>query len=514
MNQYLCPLITIFTVGIHILIQPTIHADTKGSPLPESFKHPVPTIDLTDKSWDGHAICYSGYREGQSPQTGIAPTQEQILEDLNIIQNNWNIIRIYGADDYAVDVLSVIKEHDINLKVQLGIWLAGEKFTDLNLDSNREQIQKGIALANAYPDIVVGVCVGNETLVSWTFQPIPLNAMIDYVKEVKAAVKQPVTVADNWEVWQSEDGAKLAQYLDYITLHCYAIWDAQAGPSGIDTAIEYLEQQIERTQQNIPHKQIVVGETGWATFAPDDLIYNRIGSQGNEKNQHTYFQQLLSWSKEKSITVFYFSAFDEPWKGKATEGYWGLFTEKRQAKSVMDKYYPHLATDEPTSPTYDAWNFPERLNIAEAFRDSVVRHMQIKGFFNTANVATATAIKTENDKSAISLTLTQQDYGGCYGAFIAPLDTTAHKNIVFKLKLPKDTSYLELKLDGGSEAGINIIDYISQPQNGWVTATIPLNKYPRDLNGELKEIGFWHPKDSQGKYIQTAITISDIYFTR
>ena len=34
----------------------------------------------------GKAICYSGYRKGQSPKT-VAPTKEQIAEDLDFVVN-------------------------------------------------------------------------------------------------------------------------------------------------------------------------------------------------------------------------------------------------------------------------------------------------------------------------------------------------------------------------------------------------------------------------------------------
>ena len=33
----------------------------------------------------GRAICYSGYRQEQSPKTATYPTYEQIKEDLNIL---------------------------------------------------------------------------------------------------------------------------------------------------------------------------------------------------------------------------------------------------------------------------------------------------------------------------------------------------------------------------------------------------------------------------------------------
>ena len=33
----------------------------------------------------GRAICYSGYREGQSPKDCTYPTYDQIVEDLKIL---------------------------------------------------------------------------------------------------------------------------------------------------------------------------------------------------------------------------------------------------------------------------------------------------------------------------------------------------------------------------------------------------------------------------------------------
>ena len=35
------------------------------------------------------AICYSGYRDGQSPESGDIPTYEQVKQDLLILQGDW-----------------------------------------------------------------------------------------------------------------------------------------------------------------------------------------------------------------------------------------------------------------------------------------------------------------------------------------------------------------------------------------------------------------------------------------
>ncbi|MBC8179785.1 hypothetical protein H8E88_01560, partial [candidate division KSB1 bacterium] len=55
---------------------------------------------------------------------------------------------------------------------------------------------------------------------------------------------------------------------------------------------------------------------------------------------------------ENKVTVFFFEAFDESWKGAGTEGHWGLFSEGRKAKQAMREWYPQLHPDGPTSPGY------------------------------------------------------------------------------------------------------------------------------------------------------------------
>ena len=64
----------------------------------------------------GKAICYSGYRKGQSPKT-VAPTKEQIAEDLDILHKaGYDYIRMYDPNLHARRALEVIKEKDLPIK--------------------------------------------------------------------------------------------------------------------------------------------------------------------------------------------------------------------------------------------------------------------------------------------------------------------------------------------------------------------------------------------------------------
>ena len=166
------------------------------------------------------ALAYSGFREGQHPDRGAGannPSREQILEDLQIlVDHGFGLIRLYDAKENSRTTLELIEEHDLPIKVLLGMWLDAEfsnhegcpwldePIPDEKLEQNRlanlVEIENGIALARQYKDIVVAVNVGNEALVDWNDHMVPLEDVIKYVRAVKRAIPQPVTVADNWEV--------------------------------------------------------------------------------------------------------------------------------------------------------------------------------------------------------------------------------------------------------------------------------------------------------------------------
>jgi exo-beta-1,3-glucanase (GH17 family) len=195
---------------------------------------------------------------------------------------------------------------------------------------NAGEIERGIALATEYDDVVAAVNVGNEALVDWNDHMVPVDKVIAYVREVKAAVEQPVTVADNYE-WWIRDGAELAAELDFLGVHTYPVWEDR----GVDEALAYTIENIEGVRAAIPDKPIAILEAGWATSATE------FGERASEAAQARYFAEMTSWATSTNTTVFFFEAFDEPWKGDendplGAEKHWGLFFVDRTPKLVME----------------------------------------------------------------------------------------------------------------------------------------------------------------------------------
>ena len=297
------------------------------------------------------AVAYSGFREGQHPDRGegaVNPSDEQILEDLGILlAHDLRLIRLYDSGVNTHDTLELIRKHNLPIKVLLGIWLdaeisnhAGCPWLDeplpdaqlaANVGKNAAELARGIELANRYRDIIVAVNVGNEALVEWNDHMVPLDKVIAYVRRVKSAIDQPVTVADNYE-WWIRDGAPLAAELDFIGVHTYPAWEEK----GIDDAISYTIENVQRVRAALPDKPIVILEAGWATVASE------FGERASEANQARYYRELRDWADTNNYTVFFFEAFDEPWKGDANnplgaEKHWGLFNVDRTPKAVFTR---------------------------------------------------------------------------------------------------------------------------------------------------------------------------------
>lgn len=295
------------------------------------------------------AVAYSGFRAGQHPDRGngaVNPSDKEILEDLNILLNHdLNLIRLYDSGENTASTLKLIKQHQLPIKVLLGIWLEAEVSNHLgcawleqpipeselsvNKLNNMQEIQRGISLAQEYSDIVIAVNVGNEALVDWNDHMVTVESIIDYVKRVKRSIKQPVTVADNYE-WWIRDGASLAAEVDFIGVHTYPAWENKT----IEEALAYTIKNIEDVHRALPSKPIAILEGGWATTATE------FASQANEENQQRYFNDIKKWAKSTNTTFFFFEAFDEPWKGNpanvdGAEKHWGLFKVDRTPKQVM-----------------------------------------------------------------------------------------------------------------------------------------------------------------------------------
>ena len=456
-------------------------------------------------SWRGPAIAYSGYRAGQSPG-GAQPSRDQVAHDLRILARNWRLLRVYAAGLHARDVLEVIRDERLDLKVMLGIWLDREPGSE---HGNARQIAEGIRLANEFEDIVAAVSVGNEVLIEWTAHPVREDQVIRYVREVRAGVSQPVTVADNY-VWWRDHGAALAREVDFITMHTYPIWERK----DIDEALSYTVANYQAVRAVHPDRLIVIGEAGWATYTEGNLHVPRAG---DEQKQQRYFAELTDWARENGVTVFFFEAFDEPWKGTGTEGHWGLFTADRKTKLAMRELYPELMPGGPTSPTY-----PERIAASGPDLAVVLRGDLAAAVGNGSINPLGPGLKTSEvvtldgaeGGTALRLAFTGESWGGLY-VILDGYDARAARVVVMRLRLPDGVAKLELKLEDleAHAQSVNLIDHAAGLDRArWTTFAVPLSEFDRLDLSRVAILGLWNPSNRGGAPVSGDVIIDDIRF--
>ncbi len=298
----------------------------------------------------GNAICYSGYREGQSPLDRRYPTYAQVREDLRILARHWKYLRLYDCSQHAETVLEVISNEDLEFKVMLGADIAAEVSNPgcpwgaqydaaallSNRQSNSEEIERLIGLANRYPQHVFAASVGNEASVEWTDHLVPVDRLVDFVRQTRSAIRQPVTFCENYVPWTGKL-EPLASELDFISVHTYPVWEYQS----VDAALDYTKDNYYGVADRYPDKPVVITEAGWTTASNGRGIEPDNASQ---ELQAIYYRQLIDWTRDAGILTFVFEAFDEPWKGSPDplepEKHWGLFTVDRVPKYAMRDNYP------------------------------------------------------------------------------------------------------------------------------------------------------------------------------
>jgi len=305
------------------------------------------------------AVAYSPYRVA-SNEAGLAAEvipEVNIKQDLDLlVQAGFGLIRLFDSDDkVGRATLQVIRKYNLDIKVQLGVYLQSG-----NDGFNQAQLGRAADLANTYSDIVLAVSVGNENMVSWSFNPISPETMAAYLKSLRAQISQPLTSDDNYAYWAGAQNSVVTDQIDFASLHTYPeldtvfndkLWDwrqtaqpaAQRAAAMMDGAIAEARRQYQLARDHLDQMgrsdlPITIGETGWNAVDLGTLKF-----RAHPVNQKMYLDRLAAWAAEGRTgagpkAVFYFEAFDEPWK--QGDDKWGLFNAKRQARYALKDLIP------------------------------------------------------------------------------------------------------------------------------------------------------------------------------
>ena len=339
---------------------------------------------------DYPAICYGGYRGlSRSEQ----PTLPQLKEDMRILhQMGIRFVRTYNVQlPHAANMVKAIDElkqeaPEFEMYVMLGAWMdCAGAWTDApnhaeqDMEANQAEIDRAVALAQQFPDIVKVIAVGNEAMVHWAASyfvaPKVILQWVNHLQGLKASGALPadlwVTSSDNFASWggggaeyHNEDLEALIKAVDYVSMHTYPFHDTHYNPvfwsndtlrdkgqsasddrtieQAMERALAYSQSQyaqvVEYVQSIDDSKKVHIGETGWASVS--DGFYGPEGSRAaDEYKQALFYRGMREWTQSSGISCFYFEAFDEQWKSAAnptdSENHFGLFKADGEAKYAL-----------------------------------------------------------------------------------------------------------------------------------------------------------------------------------
>lgn len=332
------------------------------------------------------AICYGGYRE---KSRDIEPSIADIKEDMKILAAmDIKLIRTYNVylqeTANLLEAITQLKQENPNFEMylMLGAWIDCKDARTAKPDhfneseKNAGEIDRAVALANKYPDIVKILAVGNEAMVKWAasyyVQPNIILKWVNYLQNLKKQGKLPATLwitsSDNFASWGGggseyhvEDLNQLIKAVDFISMHTYPMHDTHYNPDfwgvresetnlsdlgKIDSAMLRAKNYAIAQYQNVVkymksigvEKPIHIGESGWATQSNEH--YGNLGSRATDEYKSAlYYKHTREWTKKAGLICFYFEAFDEQWKDaenpEGSENHFGLINLQAQAKYVL-----------------------------------------------------------------------------------------------------------------------------------------------------------------------------------
>ena len=270
------------------------------------------------------AVNFSPYIDGQDPNTNITLSEAQIRQRLGLIAEHSRWVRSFSCGNGLEKIGGVV--HELGLKSAVTAWIISDTLV------NQQQITCLINQINAgNVDLAI---VGSEALLRGD---VTQDTLIGYIDQVRDGmnVNVPVTTADVYSAFINNP--VLVAKVDIIFANIYPFWESYNVNNGVSMVNAIYKQLV----SNNPGKPVYISETGWPSCGSHG---DAVGSVANEA---LYFNQVISWARDKGVTLFYFDALDEQWKTR-TEGTqgacWGIWNKAGQMKTGMQPVFDGVHT--------------------------------------------------------------------------------------------------------------------------------------------------------------------------
>lgn len=263
------------------------------------------------------------------PERVEPASPESIRADLKILRRDFQGLVMYASTGGQEHIPKIAQEFGFKALI-LGIW-----------DPLSEtEINNALQLARAYPELVVGISVGNETLLA---ERNDWPALRDAMRRIRKDLPHTaITTSEPFFRYVSDTAAEFLAEQDFLLPIVHPLFEPWFKKAQTEQAVDFVVQVAARLKA-ASDKPILIKETGLPS-GPSERGFSTA-------NQTAFWLELARrLPATAQLNFVYFEAFDHAWKVQNAlpefgympeEAHWGLYQENRQAKPALQALQDH-----------------------------------------------------------------------------------------------------------------------------------------------------------------------------
>jgi exo-beta-1,3-glucanase (GH17 family) len=248
--------------------------------------------------------------------------EQSVRADLRVLRTEFDALITYDAMHGAENVPSVAAELGFRALI-IGVWDP----------TDPAQLNAALSAAGRFPQLVVGLSLGNETVFGHRADPGALAAI---VRAVRQRVPQlALSTTEPFHIYYQPQAQPLLRELDFVLVNVHPVFQSWFATASDKTAAQFVVNVLGQLAP-LTCGPLLVKETGVPT-APARLGFS-------EARQASFYRELRHRLPGSEVQAFaYFAAFDAPWRASDAspapgvhpeEAHWGLYDAQRLPKTA------------------------------------------------------------------------------------------------------------------------------------------------------------------------------------
>jgi exo-beta-1,3-glucanase (GH17 family) len=253
-----------------------------------------------------------------------------VRADLKALRSRFDGLITYTALHGAEAIPGIAAALDYHALI-VGVW---DPFDDTELTA-------ALLAAKRYPQLVVGISLGNEIVFSKrrTFQELAAAAVLAH----RRAPELPISSTEPFHVLYDKDAAPFLRQLDFLLVNVHPVFQPWFRDAPTSNAAQFVVNVVTKLDDDYCGP-ILVKETGVPTAPAEEGF-----SEARQASFYTALRRIFPPGRRHAFA--YFSAFDAPWRATdslalppgapatpaqhSEEAHWGLYDADRHPKSVV-----------------------------------------------------------------------------------------------------------------------------------------------------------------------------------